>query len=267
MWPEPPRQLNTQTHPVARTEAWEQFGEPAPSACLMILDHASAYVPEGIDLGVTFDPYGDHEGVDIGVREVAAVALGHTPRASAILCGASRLVIDCNRDLSAAGLIPSLSDDLVIPGNENLSAAAREARIARVYTPYHAHLAATIASNRPELIVSIHSFTPSLASDPDQKRPWDIGILYNEDARLVPLAIHHFEAAGLNVGDQLPYSGRVLNYTMNVHAEANNIPYVGIEIRQDHIANEQGWNRFGELIAGLTQQCRNYLAQTDLAAQ
>ena len=267
MWPEPPLFLNTHTHPVTREEAYEAFGAPIPGGCLMILDHASAYVPADIDLGITFDPYGDHEGVDIGVREVSAVALGQTPQAAAILGGVSRLVIDCNRDADAKGLIPAVSDDMVIPGNQDLSAVTRAERIARIYTPYHAKLADVIASARPEFILSIHSFTPKLASDPEQARPWDIGTLYNDDARLAHLAITHFTEAGLNVGDQLPYSGRILNYTMNVHAEGNGIPYIGVEIRQDHISDAAGWQRFGKLIAGLAGCCRNYLAQNTLAAQ
>ena len=267
MWPEPPPFLDTTTHPVTREEAYEGFGTPIPGGCLMILDHASAYVPPDIDLGVTFDPYGDHEGVDIGVREVAAVALGRTPRSAAILGGVSRLVIDCNRDADAKGLIPAFSDDMIIPGNQDLSAEDRTKRVAQIYTPYHARLAASVATARPEFILSIHSFTPELATDPEQARPWDIGILYNEDARLAPLAIRHFAEAELNVGDQLPYSGRILNYTMNVHAEGNGIPYIGVEIRQDHIRDAAGWQRFGELIAGLAGCCRNYLAQNALAAQ
>ena len=33
-----------------------------------------------------------------------------------------------------------------------------------------------------------------------------------------------------------PYSGQLLNATMNRHAEADGRPYLGIEIRQDQIA-------------------------------
>ena len=39
------------------------------------------------------------------------------------------------------------------------------------------------------------------------------------------------------VGDQLPYSGKLLNATMNRHAESNGIPYVGIEMRQDLVGD------------------------------
>jgi predicted N-formylglutamate amidohydrolase len=260
MWPDPPAALAGSGHEILREAAWEQFGAPVAGGCLMILDHASAHVPADIDLGVTFDPRSDHEGVDIGVREVAAEALLRIPHSWAILGGVSRLVIDCNRDSAAPGLIPAHSDDLAIPGNAALDAAGRAARIARYYAPYHAHLAHSIARWRPALILSIHSFTPALASAPAEPRPWDVGILYNADARLAPLAIDWFGRMGLHVGDQLPYSGRVLNHTMNVHAEGNGIPYIGVEIRQDHLSSPDGWRRFGEYMAGLAAECRKNLA-------
>ncbi len=41
-------------------------------------------------------------------------------------------------------------------------------------------------------------------------------------------------------GDNEPYSGRILNATMNTHAEANGIPYLGIEVRQDLIGDAAG---------------------------
>ena len=61
-------------------------------------------------------------------------------------------------------------------------------------------------------------------------------MLYNEDDRAARLAIPLLEAEGLVVGDQQPYSGKLLNATMNRHAEARGLPYVGIEVQQDLIA-------------------------------
>ena len=55
-----------------------------------------------------------------------------------------------------------------------------------------------------------------------------------------------YEAEGLNVGDQQPYSGKLLNATMNRHAEAEGRPYLGIEIRQDQIADARGQAEWAE---------------------
>src|SRR3546814_13904053 len=90
------------------------------------------------------------------------------------------------------------------------------------------------------MMLSLHSFTPSLAAHPDQARPWHVGVLYNEDDRLAAAAIAALEAEGMVVGDQQPYSGKLLNATMNRHAEANFIPYVGIEMRQDLVGDAAG---------------------------
>ena len=68
------------------------------------------------------------------------------------------------------------------------------------------------------------------------------------------------EAAGLNVGDQLPYSGQLLNATMNRHAEAHGRPYLAVEIRNDLIAEEAGQERWAAIIAEVAQQVREALA-------
>ena len=108
-------------------------------------------------------------------------------------------------------------------------------------------------------ILSVHSFTPKLASNPDQQRPWEIGILYGEDDRAARIAIPLLEAAGLIVGDQQPYSGKLLNATMNRHAEANGIPYLGIEMRQDLVADPAGQRRFADLLGPVVLACRSAL--------
>jgi predicted N-formylglutamate amidohydrolase len=109
-------------------------------------------------------------------------------------------------------------------------------------------------------ILSVHSFTPSLVSDPHAERPWDIGVLYNGDDRAARIAIPLLSEAGLLVGDQLPYSGKLLNATMNRHAEGNGIPYLGVEMRQDLVAEADGQRRFASIIGPIVLQCRNSLA-------
>lgn len=198
-----------------------------------------------IDLGIGPALLTRHIAVDIGVAEVAALLVGGGAVDAAILGGVSRLVVDCNRDEEAPGAVPIASDGHAIPGNA-LGHAEREARMVRFFQPYHDHIAATIAAHRPAMILSLHSFTPSLASDPEQARPWHVGLLYNEDDRLAAPAIAALEGEGLTVGDQLPYSGKLLNATMNRHAEANGIAYVGIEMRQDLVADAAGQALFAE---------------------
>lgn len=110
------------------------------------------------------------------------------------------------------------------------------------------------------MILSLHSFTPHLESRPDEVRPWDVGILYNRDRRLAPLAIASLAAQKLVVGDQLPYSGELLNATMNRHAEAHGIPYIGVEMRQDHVRTAKGQARFAQFLAEMLGNLRKSLA-------
>jgi predicted N-formylglutamate amidohydrolase len=220
------------------SEAWIDIaGDPA-SGMLLIGDHASNRVPAGIALGVSTELMGQHVAIDIGVAvlgEALCAALG----CPGVLGGVSRLVIDLNREEDAAGLIPEASDGHPIPANVAISAAERAARVRDFWAPYHGHISELIRTDRPRMLISLHSFTPCLATS-DEARPWQIGILYNEDERAARIALPLLAAAGIVAGDNLPYSGKLLNATMNAHGEANGIPYLGIEVRQDLIGDEAG---------------------------
>lgn len=241
------------------SEAWTALGTPRAGGVLLIGDHASNHVPADIDLGIDPALLNEHIAIDIGVTEVAALLVEAGAVDAAILGGVSRLVVDCNRDEEAPGALPIASDGHAIPGNA-LDHDGREARMARFFRPYHAHIAATVAAHRPAMILSLHSFTPSLASDPEQARPWQVGVLYNEDDRLAGPAIAALEGEELIVGDQLPYSGKLLNATMNRHAEANGIPYVGIEMRQDLVGDAAGQALFAERLARMVGRLALYIA-------
>ncbi|WP_336971726.1 N-formylglutamate amidohydrolase [Sphingobium aromaticiconvertens] len=223
---------------------------------LIIGDHASAHVPSDIDLGIDAALLSNHIAIDLGVAEVSAL-LAAQLSCRAVLGGVSRLVIDLNREDDAPGLLPVMSDGHAIPGNRDIDVTER---MIRFHHPYHHQVAMMLDAMTSPFILSLHSFTPSLASDPTQERPWDVGILYNEDDRAAKVAIPLLEAAGLKVGDQLPYSGRLLNATMNRHAEANGIPYLGVEMRQDRVANVDGQRQFADILGPILLECRNSLA-------
>jgi len=219
-------------------EPYRILGTPRLGGILVVGDHASNRVPRDIDLGIDPALLDLHIAVDIGVAGVAE-RMAASAGTAAFLCNVSRLVCDCNREEDAPGVLPIASDGHAVPGNA-LDPAGREARLSRFFRPYHDALAALLDKAPPALIVSLHSFTPRLESHPGQQRPWQVGVLYNEDDRASRLAIALLEAEGLIVGDQQPYSGKLLNATMNRHAEAEGRPYVGIEIRQDQIADAAG---------------------------
>ncbi|MEP6258770.1 MAG: N-formylglutamate amidohydrolase, partial [Marinomonas sp.] len=132
-----------------------------------------------------------------------------------------------------------------IPGNIGANV---EGRLDRFYRPYHAALEAWLEAADPKLIISLHSFTPKLATS-DAARPWECALLYNQDDRAARHAIRLFGEQGLTVGDNEPYSGRDLNATMNRHAEAHGRYYLALEVRQDLISNRADQSRWAAMIA------------------
>ena len=222
---------------------------------LLLCDHASNVVPEGIALGISPDLLDLHIAIDIGAEPLTR-ALAARLESPAILATVSRLVIDLHREPDHPHLIPAMSDGHAIPGNRD---ADRDHRVARFHRPYHEALAALIERTRPRLLASIHSFTPRLATA-DEARPWEVGILYNRDDRAAHIAIDLLRAAGLETGDNQPYSGKLLNATLNRHGEARGLPYLAIEVRNDLIADAAGVARWTDILAPILIETRNRVA-------
>ena len=231
---------------------WRLIGTPRFGGVLVVADHAGWAVPGDIDLGIAPALLNEHIAQDIGTMAVAEL-LAAREGTAAFAGRFSRLVCDLNRDGDAPCLVPGSSDGHEIPGNR-LDADGVAARLARFHRPYHARLEQVLEAAAPAMILSLHSFTPRLASRSDVRRPWQVGVLYNDDDRLARLAIPLLAAEGLIVGDQEPYSGRDLNYTMNRHAEGPGRPYLGVEIRQDEIADAAGQAVWAERLARLCQR-------------
>lgn len=223
---------------------------------LLLCDHASALVPDDIDLGIDPALLDLHIAIDIGAADVTR-ALAARLDAPAILGTISRLVIDLHREPDHPGLIPQTSDGHEIPGNAHIKS---EERLRRFHIPYHATIEQWIAARRPEYILSIHSFTPKLEQG-GIDRPWEIGILYNEDARIARPAIEWLRDRGLIVGDNEPYSGKALNATLNRHAEANDIPSFAVEIRNDLIRDAAGVGRWTGIIGELAEHLGEVLGK------
>ena len=238
-------------------EAVEYIPAASMRRLLLLADHASNHVPDDVRLEIPPALLDEHVAVDIGAAPLSR-ALARRLGCAAILGGVSRLVVDFNREADEPNVIPVSSDGHAVPGNAALCREQRQGRIDRYWKPYHGRIEAEIAALRPGLLVGIHSFTPRLASRPHEARPWQIGILYNRDERAARIAIPLLRAAGIVTGDNEPYSGRQLNATMNRHAEARGLPYLGIEVRQDLIADRDG-------VAGWTDRLAPVIAAADRA--
>jgi predicted N-formylglutamate amidohydrolase len=216
---------------------------PRGRGIVVIADHASKFVPEDIALGVGAEILDTHIAVDIGSEALArglAAALG----APALLAGVSRLVVDCNREPGPEA-VPHRSDGIAIPANGALSPEALERRLSH-HEAYHSAVASLIDREAPSLLVSVHSFTPCLASAPAGQRPWQVGLLYNRDERAARLAIELLREENLTVGDNEPYSGARYGYTTDRHAESRGLPYLFFEVRQDLLETAKGIEEWTE---------------------
>jgi len=219
-----------------------------PGGLLLVCDHASNLVPPGVDLGVPAAVMQTHIAFDIGAGSLAR-ALGRRLGAPVVLGRWSRLVADCNRPSDHPQFLVEESDGVPVPGNRGLEGRRRAEREA-IHRSFHSTLARAIERYRPVLLVSVHSFTPTLALDP-RPRPWPVAVLWNRDARAAGRALAALardpRVPG-PVGANEPYSGRVLNYTMDRHAEAAGLAYLGLELRQDGIADAAGVARWAAVL-------------------
>ena len=223
---------------------------------LLVCDHASRAVPRALaGLGLDDVALSRHIGWDIGAAELTR-RLALRLDAPAVLAGYSRLVIDLNRPPGDPQSILAVSDGVAVPGNAGLCAAAQEERAEAFHWPYHHAVDQAFARLRrqgPEpLFFSVHTFTPSLGGE---DRQWDLGVLWNRDPRMaVPLIDILRETAGLCVGDNQPYSGKDIAYTLNLHAGVAGLAHCAIEVRQDHCESEGGLDRFANLLTAALER-------------
>lgn len=217
---------------------------------LVVCDHASNRIPRALGaLGLGLARLEQHIAWDLGAAQVARRLAEHL-NAPAIYSGYSRLVVDVNRSESEA--ISALSDGVLVPGNLGLSSVHRQQRMSSLFDPYHEAIATTLAAlthgTTVPALVSIHSFTPFLHG---LFRPWEIGILWDKDPRIaIPLMAALRRHPSLVIGDNLPYSGmHPADYTVDLHGETAGLAHIGIEIRQDLIAAEDGQSRMADLLA------------------
>jgi predicted N-formylglutamate amidohydrolase len=235
----------------ALDSAVERTSGAMDNPLLILCDHASNFVPPQYDgLGLPASALQRHIAFDPGALEVAASLAGRL-NATLIASHFSRLLIDPNRGEDDPTLIMQISDGAVIPGNARLSEEEREARRHLFYDAYHGaistELDAMIARGLTPIILSLHSFTAFWRG---KARPWHCGILWDRDPRLaLPLLDALRAEAGLLVGDNEPYSGRLKGDCLYRHGTSRGLPHALVEIRQDLIGDERGQAAWAKRLA------------------
>lgn len=231
--------FRNRSHPpnAARMTAFD-FVSGDNDAAFIFADHASNHVPNWIgDMGVSEQDIKRHIAWDIGTEWVAR-QLCEQLSCAGLICGFSRLVIDANRDLDAAALVPAISDGTEIPANIGLSAAGRQERIDRLHRPYHQGLEEALDARPETLAISIHSFTPQLAGQPP--RTTDIGLLVKDDPQTADAFSAHLSPLLPNMLIEInqPYTAYLLNHTIDHNVVPRALRHLAIELRQDHISTE-----------------------------
>lgn len=219
------------------------------SELLLIGDHAGNLIPSTLGtLGVAAHDLARHIGWDIGVD-----ALGRSlaARLDAVFVRQrySRLVIDCNRDPASAAAMPTESDGTAVPGNAGLDSAARRLRVAEIHEPYQLAVGSALAGRAGSgVLVSLHSFTPSLAG---RARRWHLGVLHagHNDAfarRVLDWLTRH---GRLTIGDNEPYRMDATDHSVPRHAFDSGRLYVELEIRQDLLTGPAEVKMMADLLA------------------
>jgi predicted N-formylglutamate amidohydrolase len=244
------------------TEApFEIIGADRPGHWLVSCDHATSIVPDwvhGGDLGLPPEDMKRHIAYDIGAAGVTR-HLANALNSPAILSRFSRLVCDPNRGEDDPTIMMRLYDGTIIPANRNADDTEKEERLDRLYRPYHAAFSELAKAIADPVICAVHSFTPRLRGR--HPRPWEIGVLYADDARLALPFIEACRAQGWTTGDNEPYAGHLPGDAVDRHALQKGRPNVLIEIRQDLIEDEAGQMLWANRLAPILMDVR---AQTGL---
>ena len=240
-------------------EAFSVYKPTSLNKIIILCDHASNYIPKTYkNLGLKLSDVNKHIGWDIGALKVAK-KISKNINCSLIHSCFSRLLIDCNRHLKSSGAFIKKSEDIVIPGDKNVSKKEKLLRAKKYYFPYHDQINKVIERKLKDkivpILVSIHSFTPIYFG---KSRPWHIGLLQRKDQRLSSIFAKEIKknkkiVLGINQPYKLDLAG---DFTIPFFSESYGLPHVLIEIRQDLLIKNKSINYWSNFISDILN--KNY---------
>lgn len=221
--------------------------------CLLVCDHASAYIPADFDaLGLSPGWESKHIALDLCIDPVVR-RLSTLLDAPAVLACYSRLLLDTNRWIADAQSIPEVSDGTTIPGNENLDEAERQQRQDRYFWPFHIAVAEQLGRlqvrHRTPAFFALHSCTRQL--ERGRFRAMDGGTIWHENSRFARNVAETLNSCfDLNIADNEPYSGLGGGaFTIDYHAWGTGLAACGFEIMNDLIATDEAQERWASNLA------------------
>ena len=104
---------------------FEVINPDGASPLVLVADHAGNAVPAALaDLGLPKAELNRHIGIDIGTTWIGE-KLAAEFDATLVRATYSRLVVDLNRPIESPTSMPPVSDGTAVPGNHDLTPAAR----------------------------------------------------------------------------------------------------------------------------------------------
>ena len=147
---------------------------------------------------------------------------------------------------------PRVSETTLIPGNAGLTARGSRRAHRAFWLPFHDAIEALVderlAADRETWLVSIHSFTPVWKG---VDRPWEIGIIHDDDERLSEPLIGALLARGTlhRRRQRALFACRPRLFHAGTARSLARASLRMIEIRNDEIADEAGQQQWGERLA------------------
>lgn len=208
-----------------------------------------------------------HEAADLHIDKLLPILQSRFPDANFISANYSRLVCDLNAkpDYAITPISPE-NKALKIPENQPETCCNRQRikRIEEIYWPYHNAKKDLISQTRARhggvIVLDLHSFSPTWEQ---VRRDVEIGTIRCEKTPLSrALEAHLREQNEFRFVSGEPY--RVAQRAGNAApliAEMNDLQYLGIEIRNDLIAEESGLSRISDFL----QRCiENIMTHPDI---
>lgn len=244
------------------SDAVEILNPAGRGRVVLLCEHASAHIPDIYNgLGLAEGDRESHAAWDPGARDVT-LALSAALDAPAVLSTVSRLVYDCNRPPEAPSAMPEKSERIVVPGNRDLSQAARDARTRTVYDPFCAAVSQVLDTRPDAIVVTIHSFTPVFHGQP---RAVEIGLLHDSDSRLADAMLA--QAPRLphrRVERNAPYGPEDgVTHSLKLHTLTRGLANVMIELRNDLMRSPEDVARMTAEVLTLLRPALPEIAQLE----
>ena len=178
----------------------------ASPAVVLTCEHASERFLSDIASSTDRALFGSHWAVDIGADALTRALCARICGVS-VLSRVSRLVVDVNRPLHSETLFRTVADGVSVSFNRDMSAEERARRITSYYDPYHCAVDDVVKTIRPDIALSLHSFTPLYEG---ARRDMECGVLYNRetDAAFAQRVCERLVSAGIAAILNAPWSGR-----------------------------------------------------------